>query len=326
MKISIKHIEKDLKLTKRNLLAFSGGIDSTALFFILLEQNIKFDIAIVDYGIRKQSKDEVKYAQKLCKLYNKKCFLKEFPTNSKFSEKAARDFRYSFFEKIITEENYKNLLTAHQLNDKFEWFLMQIGKGAGLTEVIGLKTKESRDTYSLIRPLLDYTKKELKNYLDNQDIKYFIDQSNFDKKYKRNYIRADFSDKFLDQYENGVKRSFEYLQKDQTSLLQNTATYNKEELTIFEYNGDENIAIRLIDKELKKRGILISSATREEILSQKEIIIQAKIAVAITSNQIFIAPKCDTVMDKKFKEKCRLNRIPKNIRSYISTIDYILWD
>ena len=49
----------------KNLLAFSGGIDSTALFFMLLEQNIDFDMAIVDYGIRAQSKDEVAYAKEL---------------------------------------------------------------------------------------------------------------------------------------------------------------------------------------------------------------------------------------------------------------------
>jgi tRNA(Ile)-lysidine synthase len=30
---------------KKNLLAFSAGVDSTALFFILLQNNINFDIA-----------------------------------------------------------------------------------------------------------------------------------------------------------------------------------------------------------------------------------------------------------------------------------------
>ena len=37
---------------QKNLLAFSAGVDSTALFFLLLEQNIPFDIAIVNYNIR----------------------------------------------------------------------------------------------------------------------------------------------------------------------------------------------------------------------------------------------------------------------------------
>ena len=51
--------------TTNNLLAFSGGVDSSALFFILLENNIPFDICIVDYGLREQSKLEVEYAYEL---------------------------------------------------------------------------------------------------------------------------------------------------------------------------------------------------------------------------------------------------------------------
>ncbi|NLN13488.1 MAG: tRNA lysidine(34) synthetase TilS, partial [Arcobacter skirrowii] len=38
--------------SSKNLLAFSAGVDSTALFFLLLNSNIPFDIAIVDYNIR----------------------------------------------------------------------------------------------------------------------------------------------------------------------------------------------------------------------------------------------------------------------------------
>ncbi len=311
----------------KNLLAFSAGVDSTALFFKLLAQNVKFDIAIVNYAQRDQSKDEIKYAKRLCTLYNKKCFLKNFPKDKKFSEKKARDFRYEFFETIIKDEKYDNLLTAHQLNDKFEWFLMQISKGAGLSELIGFKDVEKRDNYNLIRPLLQYSKQELEEYLQKQDIKYFVDETNFDHKYKRNKIRALYSDKFLDEFSAGVKKSFKYLDKDKNSLLKNITKHNKDKLTVFNFDyADENILIRLIDKELKKRGILISEATRDEILTQKEIIVSDKIAVSITQYQIWIAPKCDIVMTKEFKEKCRINKIPKNMRSYLFSIDYFLWN
>ena len=65
--------------TKKNLLAFSAGIDSSALFFLLIENNIPFDIAIVNYNMRNQSKDEVIYAKQLATKYKKQIFLKEFP-------------------------------------------------------------------------------------------------------------------------------------------------------------------------------------------------------------------------------------------------------
>lgn len=314
--------DRSLDFKSANLLAFSGGVDSTALFFKLLEKDIKFDIAIVDYGQRKQSNDEVLYAQKLCKIYNKKCFFKKFPSDLKFSEKMARDFRYEFFETIIKKEKYNVLFTAHQLNDKFEWFLMQFGRGAGFVELNGIQAEENRRFYTLKRPLLKYKKSELKEYLDKKNIQYFIDQSNFDSKYKRNHIRASYSDKFVEEFGIGVKRSFEYLQTDIDSLFSNITTYSKEQLTIFSNCDDDNISIRLIDRELKRRNLLISSALRGEILSQREIIVSDKIAISITSSQIWIAPKCCNIMDKKFKEKCRINKIPKNMRSYISGIDY----
>ena len=56
---------------QKNLLAFSAGIDSSALFFLLIEKDIPFDIAIVNYNLRAQSNDEVSYAKELAKKYNK---------------------------------------------------------------------------------------------------------------------------------------------------------------------------------------------------------------------------------------------------------------
>ena len=307
---------------QKNLLAFSGGIDSTALFFLLIENDIPFDIAIVDYKIREQSKLEVAYAKELAKKYDKKCFIKEFPISSlKFTEKKARDFRYSFFKQIIKENKYEALITAHQLNDKLEWFLMQFGKGAGLAELVGLQESEQREDYQLIRPILDYSKDDLQNYLVENNIKYFIDETNIDTKYKRNYIRKEFANKFLDEYKEGVKRSFKYLNQDLNTVYGSEfMVYSKNELIVFRYNKDENIAIRIIDKELKKRGILISSLTRTEILKQKEIIIKEKIAISLTHAHIWIAPKSSSVMDKKFKECCRVNKVPKNVRAYIKQI------
>ena len=58
----------------KNLLAFSAGIDSTALFFMLRDFDIEFDIAIVDYGVREQSILEVEYAKELAATYDKKCY------------------------------------------------------------------------------------------------------------------------------------------------------------------------------------------------------------------------------------------------------------
>ncbi|PWE22686.1 tRNA lysidine(34) synthetase TilS [Aliarcobacter skirrowii] len=303
----------------KNLLAFSAGIDSTALFFLLLNSNISFDIAIVDYNIREQSKEEVAHAKNLAKKFNKKIYIKDiFLENLSNFEKQARDARYNFFEEIIKKNSYDFLITAHQLNDKFEWFLMQLSKGAGLIELLGMSKIEDKEFYKIYRPLLNFSKDELISCLENKNIKYFVDESNIDEKYKRNYFRNSFSNSFLKEFENGVKNSFEFLNRDLNSLNIDFYPIKKiDELEIFKNQNDNNLNLRIIDKSLKKRGILLSSLQREEIIKQKELTVAHKINIAITENYIFIAPKVKTNMPKDFKEKCRVKKLPKNIREYI---------
>lgn len=303
----------------KNLLAFSAGVDSSALFFLLLKQNIPFDIAIVNYNVRVQSKDEVNYAKELALKYNKQIYIKDIKLESTSNfEKTARDIRYKFFEEIIDKNSYETLITAHQLNDKLEWFLMQLTKGAGLVELIGFNEFEQKENYKVYKPLLEITKEELGNFLKQENIKYFIDNSNFDEKYKRNYFRHNFSDKLLSEYTNGIKKSFKYLQDDINSLnIEITPIKNFNELEIYQNQKDNNLNIRIIDNSLKKRGFLLSSAQREEILKQKEITISHKINISIKEDFIWICPNISSIMDKKFKEICRINKIPKNVRNYI---------
>ncbi|MDD3007663.1 MAG: tRNA lysidine(34) synthetase TilS [Arcobacter sp.] len=307
----------------KNLLAFSAGVDSSALFFLLLEQNIPFDIAIVNYNVRVQSKDEVLYAKELTSKYNKQIYIKDVKLESTSNfEKTARDIRYKFFEEIIDENSYEILITAHQLNDKLEWFLMQLTKGAGLIELIGFNEFEQKENYKIYKPLLDITKKELEKFLQKKNIKYFVDNSNFDEKYKRNYFRHNFSDKLLSEYSNGIKKSFKYLQNDINSLnlsIKPIKSFN--ELEIYKNQNDNNLNIRIIDNSLKKRGFLLSSAQREEIIKQKEITISHKINITLNEDFIWICPKIEINMDKKFKEFYRINKIPKNMRAYIYSLN-----
>lgn len=305
--------------SSKNLLAFSSGVDSTALFFLLLNSGIKFDIAIVNYNVRKESKLEVEYAKELAKKYDKKIFVKDVVLKSTSNfEKVARDIRYSFFEELIFEYSYETLLTAHQLNDKFEWFLMQLSKGAGICELLGMKEFEDKNTYKIYRPLLNIAKKHLQNYLDENGIKYFVDKTNFSTKYRRNYLRSEFSNRFLDEFEVGVENSFCYLNEDLNSLkIDFNPILEIEELEIFRNHQDSNLNIKVIDKSLKKRGILLTKAQRDEIIKQKELTISHKVNIAIGENFIYIAPKVKATMSKDFKEKCRKQGVAKNIREYL---------
>ena len=79
---------------KKNLLAFSAGVDSSALFFLLVENHIKFDIAIVNYGTRENSDKEEAHAKVLAKTHKLFCHSIKAPKFDTHFEKQARDFRY----------------------------------------------------------------------------------------------------------------------------------------------------------------------------------------------------------------------------------------
>ena len=298
----------------KNLLAFSGGVDSSALFFWLLEKNIPFDLATVNYHTRQTSHEEVEYAKTLAKKYNKKIFIKDCKLN-KFSEKKARDCRYGFFEEIIKKHGYDTLILAHQLNDRFEWFLMQFGKGAGLKELISMEKWEEREFYKIYRPFYNVSRKEIINFLHKRNINYFIDESNFDKKYKRNFIRHEFSDKFIELFENGVKKSFEFLEEDK-KLLVDYDWHKIKDLYFFKKSIPQK-DIKKIDLILKRLGILPTKAQKDEILrTDFNCVVQGKIAIDSNKTNIFISPYVKIPLSKEQKEFFRTNKIPPKIRGY----------
>ena len=302
---------------KKNLLAFSAGVDSSALFFMLLEQNIAFDIALVNYALRKEASKEEQHAIELAKQYNLKCYITKAPSFKNNFEKNARDFRYKFFDKIMQENNYNNLLTAHQLNDQLEWFLMRLTKGAGTTELIGLEAFSIRKNYHVVRPLLQYPKQELLDYLKTNKHSYFIDKSNFTEKYERNRFRKDFSNKLIEEYSEGIQRSFDYLHQDKQTLLKGyKEIFHQKELYILTYENND-IRIRVIDKYLKKLGYLLSGKQRQEVKNKSSIVIGGIWAIEIEENKIYITPYISISIPKEFKERYRIAKIPSKIRPYL---------
>jgi len=231
---------------KKNLLAFSAGIDSSALFFMLLEHGIKSDIAIVDYGTRTQSKAEVAHAKALAKEHKLFCHTITAPKWESHFEHKARKFRYEFFESLIQIEGYDNLLTAHQLNDRLEWLLMRLTKGAGAVELSGMEPVVEKEDYRIIRPLLEYSKAELLEYLKAHDYPYFVDESNHDEAYERNYFRKHFADPMMAQYQEGIKQSLKYLHQDRELIKGLYETiYAKEALLIIKLHTPKATKIHI---------------------------------------------------------------------------------
>lgn len=300
----------------KNLLAFSHGSDSTALFYILKNIGVSFDMAMINYKTRKQSDEEEKSARKLANKFGKTLHIKvaklDLSKSSNF-ESIARDIRWSFFEELAIKFGYTNIITAHQMNDKFEWFLMQLSKGAGLNELLGMDKIDKKEHFSVIRPLLDVSKQEIMSFLEENKIHFFHDSSNDNFKFKRNFIRSNFSDEFIKFYANGLKRSFDMLKSD-AKALQSEIVFRKDELFIIK---NDECFLRGIDECLKKLGYVMSQNQRKNIT--KSCVIGGKFVICKNEKFIFIAPFVDVKMDKKFKELCRVLKVPDKIRPYLAS-------
>ncbi|GAA9770992.1 tRNA lysidine(34) synthetase TilS [Helicobacter pylori] len=296
----------------KNLLGFSGGLDSTCLFHLLIEENIAFDTALVDYNTQKQRLEIIQHAQKLAQAHHKKCYIHYAPKIECNFEMQARKIRYDFFETLMREHSYKHLILAHHLNDRLEWFLMQLGKGAGLNTLLSFQAYEKRGFYAIVRPLLYTPKNTLKALA--KDLKFFEDDSNSSLKFKRNFFRKNYANPLMQHYSNGIIQSFKCVDKEKEWLYSLMPVSQMHGITFFKYSQN---ALFMVDKILKQKGYVLSFSQKEEIKRHFfSLEIAQKFIIESDKEHAFIAlkPQKTLSMAKDFKDKARRLNIPKRLR------------
>ncbi len=179
---------KDTKL----LLTVSGGIDSVVLTHLL--HKLGYDIAIAHCNFCLRGEDanvDQQFVKNLAKQLHVPFFTTKFDTqNFAISQKisiqeAARNLRYTWFYEIIKEQKLDVIITAHNLNDSLETFLINLSRGTGLKGLIGIPSTNQ----SVVRPLLPFSRKEIHTFAMQQNILWREDKSNANTKYTRNKIR-----------------------------------------------------------------------------------------------------------------------------------------
>lgn len=194
MKEAYNYLTKFISKNDYVVIANSGGPDSMALLSLLLKyrQSVSFNIvcAHINHKVRIESDDEELFVQSYCKSNNVifECMkIKEYD-NSNF-EAYARSKRYKFFDDVVHKYNAKVLFTAHHGDDLMETILMRIVRGSSLKGYSGFLMEVNKGSYKLVRPLVYTTKDEIIKYLDDNNIKYVIDKSNYNLEYTRNRYR-----------------------------------------------------------------------------------------------------------------------------------------
>lgn len=173
---------------KKILVCMSGGLDSTVLAHLLLNNNFKISVAHVNYSLRgNESLKNEKFVRNFCKSNKLKLHLKKLRKGelNKSIQIEARKIRYDWFKKILIEYNYDLITTAHHLDDNVENIL------------IGIFRNPSRNNLTLIpdvnknilRPILNEKKDDIISYARANKIEFSVDSSNSQDYFLRNRIR-----------------------------------------------------------------------------------------------------------------------------------------
>lgn len=196
---------------RRFLVAYSGGLDSTALLHLaarILPPD-SLGAAHLNHRLRGEAADrDQRFAEKTARGLGL-AFLTEdrevaelARSRRKGLEEAARRARYEFLDRAAANFPADFVLTAHQADDQAETMLLNLTKGTGPGGLAGIHPRRplerpdpgqttGRRPVELLRPLLSFTRSELQDWLIEQKLGWVEDLSNKDTRYRRNLIRRE---------------------------------------------------------------------------------------------------------------------------------------
>lgn len=199
----------------RVLLGVSGGRDSMVMLDILhkLKENLNISIGVAhfNHSLRETADQEEDFVNKECRkrsipFYSKKVDVKKYAEENKMGiEEAARKLRYAFFNEILDNKMYDKIAIAHYSKDLTETVVYRLIKGTGILGIGGIMPIYKNVT----RPILSLNFENLEKYVTINNVKYVVDESNYDTKYARNKIRHEILPKFAEineKYEDAVFR------------------------------------------------------------------------------------------------------------------------
>jgi tRNA(Ile)-lysidine synthase len=171
--------------------ACSGGVDSMVLLHVLLKLKKRVSAVHVNYMLRgEDSENDQQLVEDFCKNAGIPCHVKRIDLNKYLLEtggnlqETARKVRYAYFENFKIKKDFRIVLGQHA-DDQVETFFLHLARGGG---IMGLACMlPEHDQY--VRPLLTFTKEEIKTYAEENQISWREDVSNQSSRYNRNKLR-----------------------------------------------------------------------------------------------------------------------------------------
>lgn len=176
------------------IVAVSGGADSVALLDILHTLGYECIVAHCNFHLRgEESNRDAKFVKDICEQYHIEFNCIDFDTEVYAKEKsisiemAARELRYTWFEKLRISKNVDAIAVAHHKDDSVETVLLNLIRGTGIKGLTGISPQNGH----IIRPLLPISRKDVMAYIEAHHLSFITDSTNTENIYTRNKIRLD---------------------------------------------------------------------------------------------------------------------------------------
>lgn len=177
----------------RIAVAFSGGVDSTVLLnaLAIARETQPFELRAlhVNHGLHPQSQQWSDFCAQVCGALQIRfdSGRVDVATDAGSIESAARDARYGWLESVM--QPGECLALAHHADDQLETLLFRLVRGAGARGMTGMAADTTRNGVRLIRPLLQFSRAQLRDWAEQRQIKWIDDPANDDADFDRVYLR-----------------------------------------------------------------------------------------------------------------------------------------
>lgn len=174
-------------------IALSGGGDSTALMHLAKgwARGRCLMAATVDHGLRPESAEEARQAHRAAQAlgipHATLLWRRDNPTGNLMA--AARDARLRLLAGWAERNDLSAILLGHTRDDQAETLLMRLGRGAGVDGLSGMAPARSAFGMAWLRPMLDVSRAELRDWLAARNIDWVDDPSNDNPDFDRIRIR-----------------------------------------------------------------------------------------------------------------------------------------
>lgn len=172
-------------------------------------------VAHVDHCLRDQhSQEDAEFVQLAANSLGIRCYVRvcDVPAvlerESGSTEEIARRLRYEALQQIAEDSGFGLVACAHHQDDQAETVLHNILRGTGLRGLRGMsRSRLLGDSVRLIRPLLDLSRSDLVEFLQQEGLNWRTDDSNESTEFTRNRIRSQLLPLLAKEYNPQISSS-----------------------------------------------------------------------------------------------------------------------